>query len=603
MARLKALALAVAFALPAMAPAMADDATQTGFVPSVLSHTDVVRYREIIADERAGHFSAAKREFERLDDKTLEGYVLAEHMLSHHSGRTPEVELDHWMHEYGDLPIAHRVYDLAVRRATHYVRRHHHRIKVVSVHVPPPASSPHRGGGYEDLFMPDPPLVSAAAREVEGQIGENIHGDRPDDAYAVLQSLIQGGQADPKDIARLSQRVCASYLAEGMNDKAYALGNSAAQTGRDAAPMLDWCAGLSAFRMQNFADSADHFETLAQVKWLPSGTRAAAAFWAARAHIRQGDPKKVVGLLTFAAKDEPTFYGLLAEKLLGEDPQTGFADPVLLPSDFDQIAERPAAHRAVALWQVGEDEKYVGQELSRAFGAAADLKLDAAFAALARIMDVPNVELRASETTAAHGMLLTGLFPIPQYKPLGGYTIDPALVLAFARIETRFQADAESPAGAKGLMQLMPATAEHIGGRGAMKKLSDPSYNMTLGQRYIAALLNQYNGNLVELAAAYNAGPGKVSEWVAARDGKEDDPLMFIESMRSPETRSYVKLLLTYYWMYHRRDGDAAPSLGDVAKGGWPSYRAPAQSAAPPPPPDTDEDDDDDDDSAQQPSS
>jgi soluble lytic murein transglycosylase-like protein len=314
--------------------------------------------------------------------------------------------------------------------------------------------------------------------------------------------------------------------------------------------------------------------------------------------MRAGDPSRVIPLLTFAARAKPTFYGLLAERLLGEDPQTGFADPVLLPGDFDRIVQRLPAHRAVALWQIDQKgyDNFVNAELNRAFGESADLKLDAAFAALARQLDVPNLELRASETSASRGLLLTGLFPIPQYKPLGGYTIDPSLVLAFVRIETRFQALAVSPVGAKGLMQLMPSTAAHIGGKGAYARLFDPGYNMSLGQRYIAQLLDRYNGNLVELGAAYNAGPLKVSQWLAARDGKEDDALMFIESMRAPETRAYVKRLLTYYWMYHRRNGDlATPSLDEVAHGTWPVYHPPLQSAPPPPPADTDEDDDDDD--------
>ena len=596
--------IAFAFALvligAALQGAHADDAVQTGFVPSVLSQDDVTRYREIIAAERAGKFGKAETLYNELSDTSLKGYVLAEHYLSPHTGRAPLFELVSWLHTYGDLPIAVRVHKLAVRRATKRIHKRHHKIVTVMTEVIPglPAAR-HRGGGYEDMDAPDPPLVSDAARALQEQINSDIHADEPDLAYAVLQSLIAANTAPAIDIARLSQRVSASYLAENMDDKAYDLANAAAQTGRAAAPMLDWSAGLAAFRLGKFDEAAKHFETLAQVGYMPNWTRSAAAFWAARSHMRAGDPGPVVGLLTFAGRDEPTFYGLLAEQMLGEDPQMGFADPVLLPADFDKIVARDAAHRAVALWQIGEKgyDNFVNAELNRAFGDSADLKLDAAFAALGRRLNVPNIELRASETSASRGVLLTGLFPIPQYKPLGDYTIDPALVLAFVRIETRFQTDAVSPAGAKGLMQLMPATAAHIGGKGASDKLFDPAYNMSLGQRYIAQLLDLYGGNMIKLCAAYNAGPTKVSMWSAARDGKEDDALMFIESMRAPETRSYVKRLLTYYWMYHRRNGDAAaPSLDEAAHGQWPVYHAPQQSAPPPPPAATDEDDDNDDD-------
>jgi len=594
---LRGLAFTLLFLVAASAAALADEAMPQ-FAPGVLSQDDVRVYREIIAAERAGKFDKAQALYEQLGDRSLKGYMLAEHILSPHSGHTPLTELTSWMHNYGDLPIAHRVYTLAIKRATKKIHKRHHKVvTVMTASVPSPTAALPRGGGYEDSDAPEPPVVSDAARAVQEQINSDVHSDDPDQAYATLQALIAANTAPASDISRLSRLVCYSYLAEGMDDKAYALGDSAAATGRQDAPLLDWCAGLAAFRLSKFDDAAKHFEILAQVAAVPNWTRGGAAFWAARSYMRAGDPSRVVTLLSFAAKNEPTFYGMLAERLLGQDPQTGFADPVLLQADFDRIMGLMPAHRAVALWQIEEKSygNFVNAELNRAFGEAASLKLDAAFAALARRLDVPNLELRASETSASRGLLLTGLFPIPQYKPLDGYTIDPSLVLAFVRIETRFQAQAVSPMGAEGLMQLMPSTARHIGGPGAESQLFDPAYNMSLGQRYIAQLLNLYNGNLVELCAAYNAGPLKVSAWLAARGGKEDDALMFIESMRAPETRSYVKRLLTYYWMYHRRNDDSAPSLDEVAHGAWPTYHPPQQSAPPPPPAGSDEDNDDDD--------
>ncbi|HEY0282063.1 MAG TPA: lytic transglycosylase domain-containing protein, partial [Rhizomicrobium sp.] len=465
----------------AAAPSLADEA-QPQFAPGVLSQDDVRLYRQIIAAERAGKFGLSQALYEKLGDTSLKGYIQAEHMLSPHSGRTPVSQMTAWLRSYGDLPIAARVHKLAVKRATKKVRKRHHKVvTVMTASIPAPTAARPRGGGYEDSDAPDPPIVSDAARAVLEQISADIRADDPDQAYATLQALIAANTAPASDISRLSQRVCYSYVAEGMDDKAFALGDAAAATGRTDAPLLDWCAGISAFRLGKFEDAARHFEILSQVSSMANWTRGAAAFWAARSYLRAGDPSRVVPLLTLAANAKPTFYGLLAERLLGEDPQTGFADPVLLPGDFDRIMQSLPAHRAAALWQIymkGYDY-FVNTELNRAFGEAADLKLDAAFAALARQLDVPNLELRASETSASRGLLLTGLFPIPQYKPLGGYTIDPSLVLAFVRIETRFQARAISPAGAKGLMQLMPITAAHVGGKGAYDGLFDPGYNMS----------------------------------------------------------------------------------------------------------------------------
>jgi soluble lytic murein transglycosylase-like protein len=590
--------LVFAFLLLAV-PALAD--TTQAPAPGVLSPQDVTRYRKIIAAQRSGNFEAADRLFDTVEDKSLEGYVLAEHYLSPKAKRVPVATLVTWLKQYGELPIAGRIQKLAKERAVVKKRvgkRHHrHTVTVVTAHIPGLPGSPRRGGGYEDADLPPPPVTSDAAKAILDQVMAKIKADQPDLAYASLESLVNAGTAPASDIAAVSQRICMSYLAEGLDDKAFALGEAAAATGRQYAPQLEWCAGLAAFRLQKYPEAASHFEYVAQLANVPASNRSAAAFWAARAYMRAGDARQVITLLNVAAKSQPTFYGLLAEKLLGIDIETGFSDPVLLPDDFAKLMQNGPAHRAVAIWQI-DDKKYdyyVNTEMNRAFGMSASLKLDAAFAALSRSLGVPNLELRASETSFAKGQVLTGLFPVPPYEPSGGYTIDPSLVLAFVRIETRFQPNAVSPVGALGLMQLMPATARLLGGAAAEDDLLNPGYNMALGQRYIAKLLKNYNGNIVKTAAAYNAGPGKVSAWTAARAAKEDDVLMFVESMRAPETRSYVKRLLTYYWMYHRRDDKPAPSMDDTARGGWPIYQPPKQSAPPPPPPaPTDEDDDDD---------
>jgi len=561
----------------------------------VLSTADAERYRQIFAAEREGHFDKAVSLMTEISDPSLKGYALAEHYLSPHSKRVPVTTLIDWLKDYRELAVADRIYRLAVKRSTKKVRRHHRTILVAVVtNIPAPAGMPRtRGGGYEDVNLPDPPLSSDAARTASTQINALIKSDQPDEAMAVLQPLVDSGAIPSYDNARLSQRIAASYFTEGLDQKAYDLASRVAATDRRSVPLLDWNAGLAAFRLGMFHESAQYFETLAQVGSVPNWVRAGAAFWAARAHARAGEPGSVVTLLTVAAKEEPTFYGLLAEQILGQDTQTGFSDPIIDDASFARLMEIPAAHRAAALWQVGERAE-IDEELERAFDQS-NSSSDIAFAALARQLGAPNVEMRASELAASRGAKLTGLFPVPPYKPDGGYTIDPALVLAIIRAESRFHPTAVSGPGARGLMQVMPATAVHIGGAGAAAQLSDPSYNMAIGQRLVAQLLNLYNGNLVELCAAYNAGALKVSNWMAAREGKGDDALLFIESMHAPETRLYVKRVLTYQWMYRRRLGLEATALSETAAGGWPIYKPPHQSAPPPPPAPAPEDGDDDD--------
>jgi len=560
---------------------------------NVLSATDVDLYRQIFAAERAGRFADANALLARVSDQSLKGYALAEGYLSPY-GSVPLSDLTDWLRSYADLPIADRIYRLAVQRASKRIhKKHHQTVLVMTASVPVPSAAPRkRAGSYEEFDTPDPPLSSPAGLAARGTIEAYIKADQPDQAAAVLRQAAANG-ASEYDVARLTARVSASYIAEGEDQAAYDTAISVQGTIRQAVPTLDWYAGFSAFRIGDYENSANRLEILAASQTVPNYLRSQAAFWAARAHLRFGDPQRVVTLLNAAAREQPTFYGILAARSLGLDTEANFRDPVLTGADLSALMMEPGAHRAMALTQIGEERNYQGEEINRAFNSS-DGSHDIAYAALARRTGQPNTEMRASEAVAGHsGPLLTGLFPIPPYKPDGGYTLDPGLVLAFVRAESRFVPEAVSSAGARGLMQLMPSAAVKFGGAGATASLNDASFNMALGQRYLAYLIDQYGGNLVHVPAAYNAGTGRVTGWQNARLGKEDDALTFIESIRISETRYYVKRVLMYHWMYNRRMGNASPSLDQTAAGGWPIYHPPTQPPMPatprppanPPPP------------------
>jgi soluble lytic murein transglycosylase-like protein len=545
-------------------------AAATSVTPAVLSPDDVALYRQIMAAEKNGEYARAKTLFAKVSDPSLEGYVEAQHFLSAPPKSITAEPLVDWLHQYRDLPIADRIYRLAVAHSTKKIRKHHKTIIVAVVtNIPAPSGVGSRTGGYEDAELYEPVPSSEAGRSVTAAILAAIKAGQPDQALTLMQSV--QASCTPHDAAVLAHRIAASFRAEMRDADAYRLAISVSDPG---VPQLLWDAGFAAYRLQDWPNAEAWLEKLAETPSAQNSLRAQGAFWAARAHMQSGDPLKVVTLLNFAAQKEPSFYGLIAERILGIDTQTGFADAVLNEGDFHDLMLAPAARRAVALWQIGESE-FVGPELNRAF-VDNNERLDPAMSALARAIGVPNVELRASEKSAARGVVLTGLFPVPPYSPDGGYRIDSSLVLAFARIESRFQVQATSPVGARGLMQVMPATAAKLG-------VSDPDtlYNpgtaLAVGQRYIELLLNRLDGNLLELGGAYNAGPMAVDRWRTTKAGG-NDPLLFVESIPVAETRSYVKRLMVYHWFYRRRFGQDAQSLQETASGQWPIYR-PSQGA------------------------
>jgi len=125
----------------------------------------------------------------------------------------------------------------------------------------------------------------------------------------------------------------------------------------------------------------------------------------------------------------------------------------------------------------------------------------------------------------------------------------------------------------------MPNTASRLGVD--PDTLYEPGTSLAVGQRYIAQLLERLDGNLLELGGAYNAGPGAVDRWRTTKAGG-NDPLLFVESIPVAETRSYVKRLLLYHWLYRRRFGQDAKSLDDTARGQWPTYHPPVSVTAAP---------------------
>jgi soluble lytic murein transglycosylase-like protein len=170
-------------------------------------------------------------------------------------------------------------------------------------------------------------------------------------------------------------------------------------------------------------------------------------------------------------------------------------------------------------------------------------------------------------------------FPLPRLRPARGFSLDPALVYALTRVESNFDNTAVSPAGARGLMQIMPSTAQFIMGNAVYgaERLAEPAANLDIGQRYVALLAKQdgIGDDLIRMLASYNSGPGSFLRWSAGvRDG--GDPLLFMEAIPNPETRVFVPTALLYSWIYAARLHLPAPSLDSLAAGEFPRFTPPA---------------------------
>jgi peptidoglycan lytic transglycosylase len=525
---------------------------------TVLSADDVRTYQAMFAAEKAGQEAKSDELARKLDDKLLLGYTQQARLLGPHHKSTLG-ELSSWLKANGELADADKIYGLARKRAKK------------GAYIPRPEPIRWRGARGDGDAFEDIDLESRAGVRARARMGTQVRNGKPEVAYRLLTT---SKNLPRDDVDRLSSYAAFAYLVDAQDQAALKLAEETAGRGGPAQAQARWTAGLAAYRLGQFDRAAAHFDDLAYDTSVAARTSAAASFWAARSWMRSGKPERVLPLYERAAAERGTFYGLLATKLLGRDIGMEFSDPQLDQGTFAQLMQSGAARRAVALWQIGQKET-MAEDLGRAFGEI-DPSLDEAYAALARQLGAPSLELRAAETAAERDVLLTSLYPIPPYEPRGGYTIDRAVVLAFARQESRFQSAALSRVGARGVMQIMPTTAAVITGdrslaRRNRARLDDPVYSMTLGQDYLRDLLDRQSGNLFSLAAAYNAGPGSISRWMSLHEGM-NDCLVFIESLPAAETRNYIKRVMVNLWMYRKRLGEPIDGLDDVAQGRWPVY-------------------------------
>jgi soluble lytic murein transglycosylase len=148
------------------------------------------------------------------------------------------------------------------------------------------------------------------------------------------------------------------------------------------------------------------------------------------------------------------------------------------------------------------------------------------------------------------------LYPFPFVEPINAWAkerkLNPMLVTALIRQESRFEPKIESSAGALGLMQVMPGTADWVADQIGLTQyaIDSPDDNIKLGTWYLDYTHREYNDNSLFAVASYNAGPGSVAEWID-RFGFSD-PDQFVEQIPFPETKGYVESVFENYWNYMR---------------------------------------------------
>jgi soluble lytic murein transglycosylase len=374
------------------------------------------------------------------------------------------------------------------------------------------------------------------------------------------------GTSEPwwKERAILARRL----IEQGDFRGAYALAAAHGQTENKSVSEAEWLSGWLALRFLQQPDVAwRHFDRMYRAVSSPI-SQSRGAYWAARAAEALGQREVAAKWYQTAAQHRISYYGQLAADRLQPGAVLALpAGPAVSAKDRAAYAAKDVIRAARALQAVGADE--MAKQFLRAELKQAERPADyALLAETAQALGYKPLALTISKDAAQRGIVLleTG-YPTLDFSISGGEA-NPALVHALIRQESLFDPKATSPVGAKGLMQLMPATAKEVARKQGLSfseaQLTNPRDNVRLGSAYIQNRVNAYDGSLVLAIASYNAGPGRVSEWVSTfgdpRSGRID-PVDWVELIPVYETRNYVQRVLENLQIYRARLHNNAGAL------------------------------------------
>jgi len=331
---------------------------------------------------------------------------------------------------------------------------------------------------------------------------------------------------------------------------------------------LEWLAGYCAFRLGRHDTAIGHFADFRDAVFSPI-SMGRAGYWLGRAQEAAGNATAAAEAYAIGARYQSSFYGQLAADRGGLP-----MDPTFL-GDEDYGDWRGASftastvfHAGLLLYDAGETGQaarfltHLTESLTREeAGMLGDFALSLGDAYLAVL-----IGKRAAQ--GGHE-IMRPYYPVVPALAEAGLPAPAAFVLAIARRESEFNPGVVSPAGALGLMQVMPGTARDTARDLGLsysqgRLLDDPGHNAVIGATFLAGLLERYAGNPVLVSVAYNAGPGRANDWIERfGDPREvEDITYWIEAVPFTETRNYIMRVTESLAIYEAQLTGQLPSLG-----------------------------------------
>ena len=545
------------------------------FTQNILSQEDITNYRFAYNFQEACKWKSANKHILKIKDKTLMGHILAQRYLHPTCYRSKYLELYYWLKKYNDHPQAKRIYRLAIKRMPKGYKSPNKPIKpngIVGDKIVTKKSTKYKSSKKlsKNQRLEKQKLINA--------VKSRVNRGWPTGAVKILQQRDVNILLDQVELDQQKELIAKGYFLANKNDLAIQYASEALVNSSMQVPYAAWTAGLASWRLEEYQQAADFFSLFSISLRDDAWHQTSGSFWAARSYAKLGQYDNINFWIKRASQNPNSFYGMLALEILGVEEKIEWKTKKTLNTSNSKLLNLPSGRRLQSLIQVGlndELEKEIVHINSVLSKEIAEESVN-----IAQHFNLAYTQLKIVNKLEQFGLTMnTNLYyPTPIWQPRGGFSVDKELIYAFMHQESMFNASAKSSQGAMGLMQVLPSTAKFITSSKDVKRnnsniLKVPEINLEVGQEYIEYLLGLeiVSNNLIYLAAAYNGGPGNLKKWKEETNFLED-PLFFMESIPSRETRWFIEKILTKYWIYQNKNNQEMTSLKMLANGQDPLY-------------------------------
>jgi len=545
------------------------------FSKNILSQEDVKNYRLAYNFQEECKWKSANKHILKILDKTLMGHILAQRYLHPKCYKSKYLELYYWLKKYNDHPQAKRIYRLAIKRMPIGYKSPNKPVKpsgIIGDKTNSKKSSKYKSSKKlsKNQRLEKQKIINA--------VKSRVNRGWPTGAVKILQQRDVSILLDQVELDQQKELIAKGYFLANKNELAIKYASEALVNSSMQVPYAAWTAGLASWRLEQYQQAADFFSLFSISLKDDAWHQTSGSFWAARSYAKLAQYDSINFWLQRASQNPNSFYGMLALEILGIKEKIEWKSKKTLNTSNSKLLNLPSGKRLQSLIQVGFNDE-LEKEIVH-INSVLNKEIATESVNIAQHFNLAYTQLKIVNKLEQYGLTMeTNLYyPTPVWEPRGGFTINKELIYAFMHQESMFNASAKSSQGAVGLMQVLPSTAKFITSSKDVKRnnsniLKVPEINLEVGQEYIEYLLNLeiVSNNLIYLAAAYNGGPGNLKKWKEETNFL-DDPLFFMESIPSRETRWFIEKILTKYWIYQDKNQLDMNSLKMLANGKDPLY-------------------------------